>query len=262
MKKIDIKECQGILLNIAKATNKVCENHGIPFYMLGGTMLGAIRHKGFIPWDDDMDFGVPYERYHELISVLNKELPFPYVCSTFENSSSVISFFAKVEDSSTVVEDARLTQIKKQRGINIDIFPLVSCEEKEWNRNIPKIQKLQTLKRIVYVGSTTRNKFKNAAKRILKAIFPISSKQINRAIAKKIDKIRPGNYYCNIVSPHFWSIALPKYYFEDMIVYDFEDTRFLGISNYDEYLSKLYKNYMKLPPKEKQEVHLDNVYLK
>ena len=80
MRPIDIEEAHHILLDIAKAFTKVCDENNIPYYMLGGTMLGAVRHKGFIPWDDDMDFGVPREYYDLLINVLEKELPSPYRC--------------------------------------------------------------------------------------------------------------------------------------------------------------------------------------
>ena len=63
MEKIGIKEIQQHLLGIAKEFDRICTKHNIPYFMLYGTMLGAVRHKGFIPWDDDMDFGVPIEYY-------------------------------------------------------------------------------------------------------------------------------------------------------------------------------------------------------
>ena len=73
----DIKECHEILLGIAKQFVEICDKHNIKYYMLGGTMLGAVRHKGFIPWDYDMDFGVMRKDFDALMSALNKELPPP-----------------------------------------------------------------------------------------------------------------------------------------------------------------------------------------
>ena len=74
------------MLYIATIVDELCEKHGIPLYMISGTMLGAVRHKGFIPWDDDMDFAVPYQYYPELISMLNKELPEGLRCLTYDKS--------------------------------------------------------------------------------------------------------------------------------------------------------------------------------
>ena len=76
MKKMTLDEIHLTLLDIAKEFDRICVKHNIPYYMIGGTMLGAVRHKGFIPWDDDMDFGVPVEYYEELQRILDKELPF------------------------------------------------------------------------------------------------------------------------------------------------------------------------------------------
>ena len=96
MKQISLKESQSILLEMAKVVRDIASQHGIPLFMVGGTMLGAIRHKGFIPWDDDMDFGVTYDHYFELINLLKAELPERYRCLYYEDNSPVKSFFFKV----------------------------------------------------------------------------------------------------------------------------------------------------------------------
>ena len=70
----NVEEIHHILLNIAAAFHQICIKHDIPYCMLGGTMLGAVRHKGFIPWDDDMDFAVPREYYEKIIELLEQEL--------------------------------------------------------------------------------------------------------------------------------------------------------------------------------------------
>ena len=75
MIQVTLKESQRVLLELAKVVCEIAERHEIHVFMVGGTMLGAIRHKGFIPWDDDMDFGVTYNHYFELIDILKKELP-------------------------------------------------------------------------------------------------------------------------------------------------------------------------------------------
>lgn len=93
MQKLYINDIHARLLVIAKTVCHICEQHDIPIYMVGGTMLGAIRHKGFIPWDDDMDFAVTYDNYTRLKDILANELPSPFRLVTFENNKAMRSFF-------------------------------------------------------------------------------------------------------------------------------------------------------------------------
>lgn len=97
MKNIDIHENHSLLLNLAVAVADIAKKHNIPFFMVGGTMLGAIRHKGFIPWDDDMDFGVTYDHYFKFIDILRHELPERYRCLTYDDDTPMLSFFSKLK---------------------------------------------------------------------------------------------------------------------------------------------------------------------
>lgn len=128
MERIGIEEVHNRVLAIAKEFDRICTFHGIPYYMIGGTMLGAIRHKGFIPWDDDMDFGVPIEHYQELIDILEKELAYPYRCCTYKNHPAVLFNYFKIEDLSTCIDDVAIDlPLHQKLGLNIDIFPLNTC---------------------------------------------------------------------------------------------------------------------------------------
>lgn len=261
MRKIDIKECHDRLLVIAEAINSICEKHSIPFFMLGGSMLGAVRHGGFIPWDDDMDFGVPYQYYYQLMDALEKELPDTLRCVTYENHDAVQSFFMKVEDRNTVAMDIKVPlPLDKQLGINVDIFPLVSCDKSTFENESLKVRSIFLKIQKIFIGSTKRQWYKAFAKKILRMMSPHDCKYYNRQIKSIIDGIEPGDYYCNVVSPQFWNRPLPKALVESVKQYKFESTRFWGFADYDQYLSLLYKDYMKLPPKEKQQVHLDYVF--
>ena len=97
LRRIDIKECHQHLLEIAKCFDQLCATHHIPYYMLGGTMLGAIRHRGFIPWDDDMDFGIPRPFFDQFIKIAEKELPQQYSLLTRQNSTAIPKGFIKIQ---------------------------------------------------------------------------------------------------------------------------------------------------------------------
>ena len=121
MRAIDLRECHRLLLDIAILIDRVCRQHGIPYYMLGGTMLGAVRHGGFIPWDDDIDLGIPRAHFDRLARLLDDALrDTPYRLHTYHNSPNKINYL-KVVDTRTCIRGAWETT---DTGINIDLFPL------------------------------------------------------------------------------------------------------------------------------------------
>ena len=104
MRQITLRECQLEILSIAKIFHEICVKNGIPYYIIGGTQLGAVRHKGFIPWDDDIDFAVPRKYYDNLEPILEKELDPVYRVLTYKNVSNPFDFM-KVENTKTLFID-------------------------------------------------------------------------------------------------------------------------------------------------------------
>ncbi len=261
MERIGLKEIQQHLLGIAKEFDRICTKHNIPYYMLYGTMLGAVRHKGFIPWDDDMDFGVPIEYYKQLEDILEKELQPPYRLCTFRNSPATVLPFDKIEDRSTVMykETLRLP-IEKQMGVNIDIFPLNRCylDDSEPIR----------LKRMTWLlgGAFTNSKIhtgfwhrlRKAALRLLLGGKPI---YMQRRIEKLMYKVNRGDRLGYLLGAATRN-TVPIEWFGKGKRYEFEDTSFIGPVNYEGYLSHIFNDYMTLPPEDKRPSHSDNVYLR
>ncbi len=262
MKQLDINTVQHRLLSIATVVDELCAKHGIPFYMIAGTMLGAVRHKGFIPWDDDMDFAVPYQYYSVLISILKKELPDEYRCLTYDSSETYRIPWIKVEDVKTkVIDNSLYVEEEKMPGLTIDIFPLVSCRKGECNDIVQKIQRWIRVKRYVYAKSHDKNsRIKNWAKGIVSIAFPISPIDICRRVMQLTDSISSGDHYIIPMDPNYSNRYFPRQWFEPLTKYKFENCCFYGVENFDNYLRELYNNYMELPPLEKQRIHCDNVF--
>ncbi|MCR4995508.1 MAG: LicD family protein [Bacteroidales bacterium] len=112
------------MLEMVVELDKICRRHQIPYFLYGGTLLGAIRHNGFIPWDDDLDVAVMRKDYLRLMKILPEELPDHIALQTNETDPNYFYFFAKLRDRHSLLEEeCPYDQVFKERGVYIDIFP-------------------------------------------------------------------------------------------------------------------------------------------
>lgn len=263
MKTIDIEECHSILLELAKELHRICLTHNIPCVMLGGTMLGAIRHKGFIPWDDDMDFGIPREYYKTFINIAEQELKPQFRLKSRFNTSYIKLDVLKLEDTRTVIEEKDCDLATEKIGVNIDIFPLDNGNGSKWvfSRN----WFIFNMVRLVTFEYPCASKFpfpKNLIVKIVKLFKPISQNFLASFVEKNNYKFSDGAYLCNYYGLYKFKEILPKEIWGTFQLYKFENTNFFGPEKYDLYLKQFYKNYMNLPPEDKRHTHLENAFWK
>lgn len=242
-------------LALGKCFHRICEKNSIPYYMLGGSMLGAVRHKGFIPWDDDMDFGVEREYFNKLVQILNEQLPENYRLVSKDNVKGFYGGFIKIEDRQTLVKE-HLTDF--EYGVSIDIFPLDRT-----NNNFSLFSKNRIINTLYKIHSYRFYNLKNysLSKRCISKLlhiihFPFNKDFIYKIIDKHLLKDK-GDYLAN----HYGAWGMKETVHKDTmgkpILYDFEDTRFYGAENYKDYLTSLYgEDYMILPPEEKRKIHI------
>ena len=255
-----ITELHGILLDIGKEFHRICVKNNIPYYILGGTMLGAVRHKGFIPWDDDMDFGVPRKYFKQCLIALKKDLSSKYEILTIDNSDSIFIDIIKISDKRTEMNEIYKEDISDKVGINIDIFPLDSIKNKDFR--IKVISLLIRLQYYVFLSVKSRPFHKKMIALFIKLIFSFLNK---RTIVDFINKYlinNGGEYIANIYGAWGEKEIVVNNIMGRPTLYTFEDTAFYGVENYSLYLSSLYGNYMELPPKDKRHLHIKNVYWK
>lgn len=143
----EIRPLQLRILEILLAVDKVCREHGLRYYLWAGTLLGAIRHKGFIPWDDDMDICMPRADYDTLMAHAKEWLPAPYEAMSAETNEKYPGSFGKIIDSSTtLIERAHYACLS---GIYIDVFPIDGVPQSAWRRRL-HFMRFEFYKRIVY----------------------------------------------------------------------------------------------------------------
>ena len=257
----DINEVHEVLLGIAKEFDRICRENGIRYWMLGGTQLGAVRHKGFIPWDDDMDFGVMQGDFQKLAVLLEKELPSIYRCRTRDNCQTQYGNTLKIEDTRTVINLKGSTYDENLfMGINIDVFPLVFTNNHKFmfskNWCISTLLKIQFFR---FSDYSRAGWLKASVSRFLQiTLFWLKLNQITEFVNKYLIANK-GDFIVN-----YWGRWIMKeIVYKDIMgnpqEYDFEGCSFFGVEQPHQYLTHLYGDYMSPPPKDKMNIHLSDV---
>ena len=149
MVEYDVRTLQLRILGNLLAVDRVCREHALHYYIYDGTMLGAVRHKGFIPWDDDLDIAMPREDYETFITYANEWLEEPYEFVSYETDSTYPLPFGKVQDASTtLVERAHLPYLG---GLYIDVFPIDGVPSNVLLRRLHLVR-YDVLKKLVYMA--------------------------------------------------------------------------------------------------------------
>lgn len=250
-------ELKTALLDMMKWFHEFCLHNEIKYYALGGTMLGAVRHHGFIPWDDDIDVGIPRGDYEKLALLLTKAEG-RYRLETQNNGNRDFIFpYSKLYDThTTFIEKAR---VPIKRGIYIDIFPLDGLGNtiQESAKNYKKIDMLHMLlvARVTTVDSK-KSKTRNMAIKLSRMIpnFLLSNKKLIKKIDSQCKKRAFENceYGGNLLGHWRFKEVMKRDIMGTPTLYDFEDMQIFGAEKYDDYLKCLYGDWHQLPPKEKQ----------
>lgn len=256
-------ELQNKLLEMMCWLHDFMEEHHIRYYIIAGTMLGAARHEGFIPWDDDLDIAVPRKDYDLLIELLKKPVGH-YVIESPKYSNSDFTYnFSKFYDINTTM----IEKLKKKvvRGVYIDIFPLDGIGE-DYESAIKNYKHIDRLNMILTTKTATFRKGRKIWKNVATLLGYITPLNANK-LAKKIDKesalrnFDDCNYVGVLPSTYRYKDIIRRDIFGNPRKYPFEGHNFYGPENYNEYLTHIYGDWKKLPPKEKQFSAHDFIYM-
>lgn len=246
-------------LKIAKYLNEVCDQLGLHCFMLGGTLSGAVRHNGFIPWDDDMDFGLPQHEYEQLIRHLIERPSAEYNVKYFKLENTH-DYPIKLESTHTFLLDSSKKEIVK-RGAWIDIFPLDGMPNNRMMRKIHSFNllavhalfKFSQLDTGVAVANPTRTTTEKVVLRV--GQFLHLDKVLNeQKMFKHLDSVMKkyayssSNNVINFMGAYKIKEMFPKEIYQEVGNYSFADTVFKGPKNYDFVLRQMYGNDYMLPP--------------
>ena len=255
------------LLEMMKWYHAFCEEHGLVYFAVGGTMLGAVRHGGFIPWDDDLDVGMPrpdYERFCRIMQEESAQGRFR-VETIYMGNPDYLFPHAKVFDTQTTLVEKK--KVACRRGLYIDILPIDgtgNTYEESVRFFRPIALRLDFLAARVCAVRPERSFYKNAAIRAAALIPPVLYRENEEM--RKIDRIcqsRPYDsceYAADLYGIKRKKEIMPKRYFGTPRLYTFEDTRIYGVEDPEHYLTCLFGDWRQLPPKEEQVTHHDYEY--
>jgi lipopolysaccharide cholinephosphotransferase len=261
--KLSITEIKNIELSILIEFDKYCLNNDLTYFLCGGTLLGCIRHKGFIPWDDDIDVFMPrsdYEKFYEL--TLNNPIKENLLTSTYRKCKNIIPYpFMKIIDTKTeVIEQGKNT--KRNNGIWIDILPL-DVLPKDDRTNEIVYSRMRVLRKKLFFALTdiTLDNSKNIFTFFYKKFKQVIAKKNIFSICKRMDVKAQAfrNLDTGFVGCLLWGLygngeRCDKNVF-NIAKGSFEGEEFNIPSGWDVYLKGIYGNYMELPPIEKRTSH-------
>lgn len=255
----ELRRLQLAELNIMKKMIPIFELYDLTYFLIGGSLLGAVRHKGFIPWDDDIDIGMPRQDYDNLIKLvklgkINTDLNIRH----FEIDKDYKHFFIKVEDHSfPILDNSGSVSIESYAWV--DIFPIDGHPSPGFYR------KIFDLRLMVKRGLLMTSKFENvvltkknrplyekiiiALNRKIKLSNFFDTRKLNKNIDKQLRKnsLIEKKYFSNFMGAYKLKEIYDKTWIEELVPFQFEDTTFMGPKNYDSFLKHLYGDYMKLP---------------
>jgi len=250
-KQQQLRSCQLKQLAILEQMDAICQRHNIPYWLDGGTLLGAVRHGGFIPWDDDIDIAMRQEDIPRFVEAAEKELPKGLFLQTPQNQPGSKEPIIKVRDlNSFFVEPSDNFSADYEKGLYVDIFPMIPY---------PSVSKgfVKRLTKGISKSNSILHRAHYYSLRSFAEFFWFGGKYLLfRSLWAIAAALRPKDtYISNILINNGYGIMHRQDTIFPLSTISFEGKIFSAPHNPDVYLKDLYRNYMEVPPPEKRIIH-------
>ncbi len=257
-----LNETQGYIMQVLRDVVAILEELEIPYYLQGGTMLGAVRHQGFIPWDDDVDLGIPREAYERLLTQVSQRLPENLELRTYWDETDHHYYFARIVD--TRYQIRRMGSLEERReNLWVDLFPLDGMPNGRLSRIWHQFR-LSWARLKFHLSCFEKVNIKRPGRPWIERVviklaqwtkmgsWLDSHKQLDKmdALLKKYP-LETSDWIVNFMGQTSFRFneLFPKSVYGKATLYPFEDLKLVGPEQYDVYLKSLYGDYM-TPPKE------------
>jgi len=250
-----LRKLQMTQLEILKVIDGVCRKHGISYSLYAGTLLGAVRHQGFIPWDDDLDICMSRSEYNRFLQIWEREKPEGYMLQNKENSPDFTQSFSKIRKLDTTYRMQVDLGRKYYQGIFVDIFPIDRIPAGKLQQ---RIFRLQCMLYQLYTREFAPPKSSGAVQLVSQIILLLTPVKARPALRRRL----LAQITCNSDDEHLAAIAietmgtLQTLYPAEMLSryteLPFEDGMFMCFADWDEHLKRKFGDYMQLPPEEER----------
>lgn len=246
-----LRQHQLRMVGILTEIDRICKKNNISYWLSDGTLLGAVRHHGFIPWDDDLDIQMMKKDFLRFVKVAKLEFPSNLVLQTHETDKEYYFTYAKVRDvNSYVCEDGVSDRYYKYKGVYVDIFPMTNAT--------PTLLHFSSYWhwRCVMKLSFLKNDNWGIRKKVCHFMFLLSMKLYS--LFEWIDQLK-GNKNINYSYGCQFFLNCPLEFIFPLVKIDFEKHQFNAPCNYDGYLKKLYGDYWLLPEEKLRSSHMSSI---
>lgn len=260
---MQLKKIHELELQIALEIRRICEKNQIPYFLTAGTLLGAVRHGGFIPWDDDMDIGMLRKDYVRFLEACKTDLGDAYYLQTWDTDPDYPFSFAKIRLNGTHFVEQFSRKSTSHDGIFVDVFPFDSVPEREAERHL-QAKRYFLCKRLLWMKKGLgKNMLQQSEKQAIRyhmfhafsMLLPYSyMKHYFQRIQQKFNDqetklvVTDGSY-------KYEKESIPRAWTEDLEEISFEGEKFTSYREKIAYLTHFYGDYMQLPPVEKRNRH-------
>ena len=263
----ELRDLQLVELDILKEFLRICKKYNLRYYALGGTLLGAVRHKGFIPWDDDVDIGMPRPDFIRFGEIAKKEFPQYIRFCTYQETPGYRYYVPRLTDRRVKVIDSSAA-VEQEKEAWIDIFPLDGMPGNKWKRKLHCFRLLVARARVNYSMFSTNIDLKKKNRLFVERamiavgkVLPVEKIFRTEKEFRRLDRLMQkypydtSEYLINFMGIHKLKEMFHKKYYGEGADYFFEDVVLRGPADYETVLTQMYGDYRNPPSKDEMNHH-------